>query len=399
MLTGRLMIQAIADCLAGLETDLPLDDFTEPLRSAYEAVRAAPQEGRQGALLKSLLDCPDRDRLIGAILSAAPGDGLDYPSLAEIADELSPINWLWPDWIPNGMITLLGSAPGIGKSLLSLDLARRVIHGMDFPDGSVVSKPGPVIYVDAELVPQMINERAERWAMDTSALYLLQPTEFFIDFSEQWDRDRLAEMAYTIDPVLIIVDSLSSISSRGENSVEEVRGVLSFLNNLALDMQAGLLLIHHLRKGDNRHLTIDSFRGSSHIVAMSRSVLGLSLVQTGPEPDRNGPRQLELIKTNLARYPDPIGVELLPLHPDGVIIEYGEPPRAYEQPTQTTLCGEWLVETLEEFGEPMRPRDIVSLAEENGFSRSTLYRARSDLGDAITNTEGHHNPDNRWGLA
>ena len=398
MLTGRLMIQAIADCLAGLETDLPLDDFTEPLRSAYEAVRAAPQEGRQGALLRSLLDCPDRDRLIGGILSAAPGDGPDYPSLADIADALPAIEWLWPGWIPSGMITLLGSAPGVGKSMLSLDLARRVIHGMDFPDGSVVSRPGSVIYVDAELVPQLINERAERWKMDTSALYLLQPAEFFIDFGEQRDRDRLAEMAYTIDPVLIIIDSLSSISSRGENSVKEVRGLLSFLNNLALDMQAGLLLIHHLRKGSNS-LNIDSFRGSSHIVAMSRSVLGLSMVQTGPEPDRNGPRQLELIKTNLGRYPDPIGVELLPLHPDGVLIEYVDPPRAYEPPTQTTLCGEWLVETLEEFGGPMRPRDIVSLAAEDGFSRSTLYRARSDLGDAITNTEGHHNPDNRWELA
>jgi hypothetical protein len=79
--------------------------------------------------------------------------------LAEIADDLPPITWFWSDWIPNGMITLLGSAPGIGKSFFALDLARRVIHGMAFPDGSATPRPGAaVIYVDAELVPQMMSD-------------------------------------------------------------------------------------------------------------------------------------------------------------------------------------------------------------------------------------------------
>jgi hypothetical protein len=398
------MIQAIADQLAGLESHVPADAFTEPLRSAYTAVLDASPGNRQQALIRSLINCPERDSLIGAVLAAAPGDRLNFLSLAEIADDLPPITWFWSDWIPNGMITLLGSAPGIGKSFFALDLARRVIHGMAFPDGSATPRPGAaVIYVDAELVPQMISERAERWGMDTSRLYLLHPEErSFIDFSQQLDRDRLIEMACTLDPALIVVDSLSSISSRGENSVEDVRDLLGFLNNLALDVQSALLLIHHLRKRgpleSRDSLTIDDFRGSSHIIAMARSVLGLSVVQTGPEPDRNGPRRLEVVKSNLARYPEPIGVEFLPLHPTGVLLEYGDPPGAYESPTKVDLCGGWLLETLEERGEPMRPRDIVSLATEAGFSRSTLYRARSDLGNAIVDTEGHQHPGNQWAL-
>jgi hypothetical protein len=336
LLTLRLQIQIIADLLAGLEeSDLQPRDFTEPLRAAYQAVLQAPPGATQQALIDALEDHPDRDSMVGAIVAAVPGTRLDFPSLSEIADALPPITWLWPGWIPEGLISLLGSVPGAGKSYLALDLARRVISGEPFPDGSPVPRPGAnVVYVDAEVVPQIISERAQLWHMDISRFYLLSPQDRpFIDFGQRADRDNLIEMVHRLDPALIVVDSLSSISSKGQNSVEDVREVLAFLNNLARDAQSGLLLIHHLRKRGPlpfaNALGIDDFRGSGHIVAVARSVLGLSVVQTGPEPDRNGPRRLELIKSNLARYPPPIGVEFLPQHPKGVVLKYGAPPEQY----------------------------------------------------------------------
>ena len=59
-----------------------------------------------------------------------------YLSLHQIADRFPPVDWLWPSWIPRGMLTLLGGAPGVGKSLVALDLARRIIHNDPFPDGA-----------------------------------------------------------------------------------------------------------------------------------------------------------------------------------------------------------------------------------------------------------------------
>jgi hypothetical protein len=127
--------------------------------------------------------------------------------------------------------------------------------------------------------------------------------------------------------------------------------------------------------------------------------MGLSIITTGPEPDRNGPRRLEIVKTNLARYPEPLGMELKPLHPKGVWLEYtSEPPQPYQQPTKIDECSEWLVGVLDEAG-PLRPQEIVEQAETEGFSRRTVYRARSKLGDKIVDTEGHKHPENRWTLA
>ncbi|MEX2310760.1 MAG: AAA family ATPase [Pirellulales bacterium] len=44
------------------------------------------------------------------------------------------IRWLWPGRIPLGRVTLLVSDPGIGKSLLTLDIAARVSTGASWPD-------------------------------------------------------------------------------------------------------------------------------------------------------------------------------------------------------------------------------------------------------------------------
>ncbi|MBE9507184.1 MAG: hypothetical protein IMY86_03975 [Chloroflexi bacterium] len=129
---------------------------------------------------------------------------------------------------------------------------------------------------------------------------------------------------------------------------------------------------------------------------MARSVLGLSVVQTGPEPDRNGPRRLELIKSNLARYPPPIGVEFLPQHPKGVVLKYGAPPEQYRKPTKADECENWLLQTLEEAGEPIKPGDVVKLAKKAGFGRATVYRAREVLGEKIRDTEGRKCPGNMW---
>jgi len=414
MLTTRLQIQAVADLLAGLgETSLPVGDFSEPCRMAYRAIldvrgpdsHDTPLAAAQQALLKALEDRPDRDSIIAAVFTAMPGAKRDFPSLQEIAASLPEVTWLWPDWIPRGMITLLGAAPGTGKSYLALDLARCIIAGGKFPDGAPAPQPGAnVIYVDAEDCPQIINRRAELWDMDTSRLFLMQPGErLFIDFSQTTDQDHLVEMACSLAPALIVVDSLSTISSKGENNVEDVREVLGFLNKLALDAQCGLLLIHHLRKRGVLPLvdvlSLDDFRGSSHIIAIPRSVLGLSIVQTGPRPDRVGPRRLEVVKTNLARYPEPIGVEFLPQHPDGVVLRYGEPAQQYHQPTKADECVEWLLRTLEEAGQPMKPAEVVELGEQAGFSRSTVYQARRMLGDSIRNTTGERNPRNLWAPA
>src|SRR5258706_515693 len=50
--------------------------------------------------------------------------------------EETGLRWLWPGRIPLGTITLVDGDPGLGKSLLTLDLVARVTRGAAMPDGT-----------------------------------------------------------------------------------------------------------------------------------------------------------------------------------------------------------------------------------------------------------------------
>ncbi len=48
--------------------------------------------------------------------------------------------WLWPGRIARGKITLLAGDPGLGKSLVALDIAARLSRGAPWPDGGLEGK-------------------------------------------------------------------------------------------------------------------------------------------------------------------------------------------------------------------------------------------------------------------
>lgn len=385
--------------------ELDIERWCEPWRTiALFADR--PQAANSGdALWYGILAVAGKDHdraraLQRQIVEAA--EPMEFLSLLEIADTLPPVGWLWPNWIPRGMLSLLGAFQGTGKSWMVLDLARIVIDGGVWPDGSPVERTGCVVYVDAEGIPQVLNERAVALNINRRKLFLqmAEPGEVF-DLSRREWQDRLIDAVMTLRPQLVIIDSLSSISSTGQNSVEEINALLAFLVGLAREADCGLLMIHHLRKpaGGQLYLpglNIHDFRGSGHITAMARTVLGLSVVQSGKQFSLNGPRRLDLVKTNLGPYPQPLGIEMVS---DGNLTKfvYGRAPEEESAQTVGDKAEVFLVKFLQENG-PSLPAEVVAGGEEAGHSRSTIYRIRKEMGDRIVNTAGRRSHSNRWAL-
>ena len=163
-------------------------------------------------------------------------------------------------------------------------------------------------------------------------------------------------------------------------------------------------LVHHLRKvaaGATREMSLDSVRGSSHIVAMARNVLGMQSVQTTAEMDENGPRKLWMMKTNTGRHPAPLGVCFEPHgdFPDIARLSYGDAPEQYRESSSIEKCQEWLIDLLSEEEEPLKPQLVIEYAQEQGFSRAMVYRARAALEGTVVSTAGRRDPNNKWGLS
>jgi hypothetical protein len=366
----------------------PLDGYS----ALYEAARSLDKSGND--------ECRTWMREI-----EDANEPLSFPTLADIADTLKPVSWLWPGWIPRGMLSLLGAYQGTGKSYFVLDLARTVIHGGPWPDGPIPDRIGNVVYVEAEAIPQVTNERAQALGINRHKLWLMMAENGeMLDLTQPKWQDHLLDLATTVQPQLIIIDSLSSISSSGQNSVEDTTRLMLYLVALARHCDCGLLVLHHLRKPPGGQLnlpgmSVHDFRGSGHITAMARTVLGLSVIQNGRQFSLNGPRRLDLVKSNLGPYPEGIGLKLEG-DGDNMRFVYGEPV-AFEdaQESPGDKCEEWLLDYLGENG-PSKPADVIAAGKDAGFTRDTIYRTRKSLRVMIGDTgKNFRAPGNMWRLA
>lgn len=406
MLTKRMQIQSIADRLAGLAVQAKRADFQQPWLACWQALDQAEPGQEHTALHQVVSVMPDGKQILQTILSTRPGYRPEILSLADIAPGLPPIEWVWDGWIPRGLLTVMGASQGSGKSFVATDLAWRIIENRGYPDGAPIKQPGAnILYVDGEMVPQILNRRVEWYGLDKRRLFMLlaEPGEM-LDLGQERYQDRLSEMTEILKPELIVIDSLSTIHSNGQNGVEDVRGLIGYLTRLAGWANCGLVLIHHIRKpanGGARMMNADfgmeDLSGAGYITQQARVVLGLRVVQTGQEFDPNGPREFKMLKNNLGAYPDALGFTFKPLHPNGVMLDWqSQAPQAYREPTQRDECKGWLEDFLKATPEGISPKEVQKAGGEEGFSRPMIFRARKELDRFIQNTAGHKSPANRW---
>jgi len=127
-----------------------------------------------------------------------------------------------------GSITLLGGEPGIGKSTLLLQLAL----------GSNLN----VLYVSGEESPQQIKMRAERIGIRNHECRILSET----------DLNRILKQANTLQPQLIVIDSIQTLTSPSVDSIAgsitQVRECTSGLQAFAKETQIPVILIGHINK-------------------------------------------------------------------------------------------------------------------------------------------------------
>ena len=89
-----------------------------------------PQPKKRRATPTSTVEFADPNSAAGLELLCAA----DHPA--------EPVEWLWPHRIALGKVTLIAGDPGLGKSVLALDVAARVSRGQPFPDEAKAREGG-----------------------------------------------------------------------------------------------------------------------------------------------------------------------------------------------------------------------------------------------------------------
>ena len=112
--------------------------------------------------------------------------------------EPEPVRWLWPGRIPRGTTTVIYGDPGLGKSLLTIDLAAKVSAGRPWPDSRHEgNSAGNVILLSAEDdLGTTIRPRLDAAAANVERIQALQAVQQIVGDGEP--RDRLFDLGTDI---------------------------------------------------------------------------------------------------------------------------------------------------------------------------------------------------------
>jgi hypothetical protein len=202
-----------------------------------------------------------------------------------------PIDWLWRSRIPFGFLTLLEGHPGLGKSVLTIDLAARASRGAPMPNESVGIAPLQVLLLSAEDSPdQVMLDRLIAAGADLTKVAAF-PLDDVLGFPA--DVGRLEEAITSLAARLVVVDPLAAFLAVNMNRDQEVRQALTPLTAVANRTNCALVAIRHLTKASGV-LAIHRGGGSIGISGAARSELLI-----GRDPADADMRVLASVKNNL----------------------------------------------------------------------------------------------------
>jgi putative DNA primase/helicase len=214
-----------------------------------------------------------------------------------------PVRWLWPGRIPLGKLTLLIGDPGLGKSLLTVDVVSHLTRATSFPDGAACESGSAILLSAEDDAADTIRPRLDAAGAEVSRVHVLEAVRVQLTNGSLTERTfnletdiAALEGALQEHPEvrLIVIDPLSAyLGGVDSHSNAEVRGMLAPLVALAARFGVAVLCVTHLRKSAGAAI----YRAISSIgfAAAARAVWAVA-----PDPEDGDRRLLLAVKQNLS---------------------------------------------------------------------------------------------------
>jgi hypothetical protein len=301
------------------------------------------------------------------------------------------LRWLWEPYLASGKLAVLDGDPGVGKSLVTLDLAARLSAGRPLPDGKPGGPPLVTLLLNAEDDGgDTTRPRAEAAGADLDRVVCVTapagPPRFPADLPGlEGSIRRHAAGLVVVDPMMAFFPP-----DVAANSDQCIRSALTPLAGVAARTGAAVVLVRHLTK-TGRPKAVHRGAGSVGIIGAARTGLLVAAHPTDPAG-----RVLAVAKTNLDRGPTPLGFRVA-VGPGGhPVVEWtgpadvtadalGELPAVVRARDRAT---DWLRRELA--GGPRPSADVYAAAAAAGVPERTLERAKAGL------RAGSHRAGGKW---
>ena len=298
-----------------------------------------------------------------------------------------PIEWLLPGRLPLGKLTIFEGDPGLGKSLITIDLCARLSTGRPLWDGSPGLQPCNSILLSAEdSAADTILPRLQAAGADLTRVFT-----FHRDGDDLAEPLRLPSQVGALDAMLtqtgarfVVIDPITAFLDPSVQIASDpsVRRALFPLQQLALKHRCAIELLLHLNKTGGG---VALYRGLGSI-AFNACCRSIWLADRDPhDPTRS---ILAQVKSSLAAPQPSLAYQLPPADAPVPTVAWlgtsdltadqllagparAEPVSAYDR------ARDFLEACLEDG--PRTSRAVWQMAQEAGLSERTLRRAKQEL--------------------
>jgi hypothetical protein len=341
-------------------------------------------------------------------------DGLVISKAADL--EMCGVDWLWPNRFARGKFGLIAGMPDMGKGQIAAFIAAAVTAGIELPCREGFAPQGNVIWFNAEdgacdtVLPRLIAAGADRKRVYfvNSARVGGKDKTFNLATDLQLLRAKIEEIG---NVVLVIIDPMSAYLGVGKvdgRSATDVRGVLTPLKDMAEELHVAVIGIAHFNKKDDVKSAILRVSDSIAYVAAARHVYAVL-----DDPEDKNSKLFVKAKNNLApdkkalRYS--FGIRTvghdakLKQNINAPYVVWGAQHVEITANDAMQAAGggsayarreakEFLQERLR--GGPVKADDLFEEAEQTGIAKTTLRRAKKELG--ISARKEHGKMDGAW---
>ncbi|MCI0348960.1 MAG: AAA family ATPase [Acidobacteriales bacterium] len=336
--------------------------------------------------------CEDLLDFVATLPDSEPAaTGTNRSDAGVLLSEVRPerVEWLWPGYVPLGKITMLDGDPGLGKSLLTLEIAARISRGEAIAGTGKGLAGGVVLLTAEDGLGDTVRPRLEAAGADLQRIVALkyspdeqgEKTASCIPVDIPTIRQAIARVAAK----MVIVDVLMAYLPAETNTYRDqhVRLALAPLAQMAAVESVAVICIRHLTKALGGS---PLYRGGGSIGIIGGARAGLLVAK---DPDSEGQIVLAQTKSNLG---PPMPSLSYKIEPDASGV-----PRIQWQGSSSQTATSLLAATVGDPGEsgaladakeflraelaggPRPQKELFAEARRVGISQKTLRRAKAAL--------------------
>ncbi|MBU4357349.1 MAG: bifunctional DNA primase/polymerase [Proteobacteria bacterium] len=188
-----------------------------------------------------------------------------------------------PEIVAHGVLMeasglILTGESGVGKSLLSLEIAVKLSKGLGLW-GYDVDRPRKILFIQKENPDYTVQTRLRRIMRGLSVNHVpniqLVDRKFRADIGNARDLQKITDLIQKAGAEIVILDPLSSYHHANENDNMAMRRVLDNLTEISAATNVAWIVVHHEGKPSEDRQGKWRFRGASSIRDWADTMIGL----------------------------------------------------------------------------------------------------------------------------